>query len=272
MPEVYTLASVFTGDTIDLVLPNVRLRSVEGLGMPDVKHFTEDYAQREGEAYLGSRLKPRRIDFSFQLVYDTEADLWTARDDLIRVVAALEDGAYLTVTLPNGDVRQIIVRYSGGLTLPRNLGHNLSQQVYVLECIAHDPLFYDPTTVTLFYDNTDLGNSLPISNLGSWITYPEILITGPLTGPTVELAGGTKLLDLSAYSIAGAEVVTIDLKPGHKTIISSVAGNILPYLIDASDLATFCFEVGNNTLEVYGGGSSGATAFAMAYQHLFVGM
>jgi len=270
MPETYTLTGVGTGDHIDLILPNVRLRSVEGLGMPDVKHFTEDYAQQEGEAYLGSRLKPRHLMFNFQLVYDTEADLWTARDDLIRVVSVLEDGVYLTVTMPNGDEREIVVRYSGGLSLPRSLEHNLSQQVCVLECIAHDPLFYDPMPVTYPYINTDVGVNQNINNAGSWITYPQFHIVGPLSAPKV--VHGSQILDLSAYNIAGAEWINIDLRPGHKTIISSVAGNILPYLTEASDLATFCFEPGGSTFRVEGGGTSGATTFAVAFYALYVGV
>jgi len=270
MPETYTLTAVGTGDHIDLILPNVRLRNVDGLGMPDVKHFTEDYAQQEGEAYLGSRLKPRHLLFSFQLVYDTEADLWTARDDLMRVVSVLEDGVYLRVTMPNGDEREIVVRYSGGLSLPRSLEHNLLQQVCVLECIAHDPLFYDPATVTLYYIYTDVGNNLPFDNLGSWITYPEFVIGGPLNAPIIH--HGSQILDLSAFNIAAGRSVHIDLRPGHKTITESVVGNILPYLTEASDLATFAFEPGGNVFRLNGNGETAATTFAVAFKALYVGV
>jgi hypothetical protein len=67
MPETYTLYDS-AGNPTSIVRPNWRLQSVDGLGMPDVEHISEQYVGQDGEVYLSSRLKRRFVNLKFQLV------------------------------------------------------------------------------------------------------------------------------------------------------------------------------------------------------------
>ena len=53
------------GDEIELKYPYIRLREIDGLGMPEVRHLEEQSAQQDGVTYLGSRLG-RRVFYPVQ--------------------------------------------------------------------------------------------------------------------------------------------------------------------------------------------------------------
>jgi len=145
MPEVYTLIDSL-GNQLDFGLPNFRITGVEGLGMPGVTHLSEKYAQQDGETWSGASLEKRIVTVSFHIVRESESDLWDARDELLRLIKTLTAGFKLRVTLPNAGVRQIDLRYDSAFSLPRTIEMHDQQQRAVLQCVAHEPLLYDPTS------------------------------------------------------------------------------------------------------------------------------
>ncbi len=281
MPETYTLIDRWTALQTPIVQPHWRLKSVDGLGMPDLVHVAEQYVGQDGEVYLSSRLKKRFVNLEFQLVYDTEAELWDARYELLEIAKIFAAGFYLRVVAPNGDIRQLDLRFSDGLGMIRKEGRNLIEQPAVLQCVAHDPLLYDPTPVSsAVYDQTDIGNDVDITNPGSWQTYPVITIHGPLDNVLVEnrSTAETMELDFGAYSLTAADEVTINLAPGYKTVVSTLNGNIIAYLTTDSNLATWRLlaapEVagGVNTIRVSGTNEGANTAFVLDYYARYIGM
>jgi len=272
MPEIYTFIDYYGNET-DLLLEHWRVMSVDGLGMSDVGHLGSRYAQQDGETYLGTRLKPRIITMSFQLVYDTESELWDARDGLLRIMQHFAHGFHLRIALPNGDTRQIDLRFQSGLTLPRDLSQNLTQQVCVMQCIAHEPLLYDPDPEVYSYGEAEIVQTPGvIANVGSWVAYPIITVTGPLIQPWLENTTTGEVLDFSAFDIAGGDVVTIDLTPGHKSITSVAAGNILPYLTTDSDLATWHLDPLDNWIQFWGAGATYDTLIEFSFNALYIGI
>jgi hypothetical protein len=280
MPETYTLIDRQTSAQTPILLPNWRLQTVDGLGMPNVVHVAEEYVGQDGEVYLSSKLKKRFVNLKFQLVEDTEADLWDARYALLEIVKVLAAGFYLRIAAPNGDVRQLDLRYSDGLGMLRDLAQNLAQQVAVLQCVAHDPLLYDPTPLAAVFDQGDIGNDVDVPNPGSWQTYPVIGIHGPLGDVLVEnrTSAETMELDLGAYVLGAGDEVLINLSPGYKTIVSTLNGNIISYLTDDSNLATWRLltapvaPLGVNTIRVSGTGDGAGTAFVLDYYARYIGM
>jgi len=300
MPEVYTLIDS-RGTPMALSLPNVRLRDVDGLGMPDLRHLSEQYAQQDGETYLDTRLSKRIVIFSYQLVYNNESDLWDARDDLLEIMKVFASGFTLQIVTPNGNTRLITLRYDSALSLPRSLEMAHEMQVVALQCVAHDPLLYSPNEVAVDFSaglyagtwlfGTATGLIFPatfgasvintptlVTNLGSWLAYPRLLIGGPLSGPIIENLTTSEKLDLSSYTLVAGEAVVVDLRFGYKTITSSINGNILRYLSTDSDLATFHLAAdpealnGDNTIIAHGSGATVAAQFILAYTPRWIGV
>ncbi len=103
------------------------------------------------------------------------------------------------------------------------------------------------------------------NNPGTAETYPVV---------TIQRSGGTSLALSSIinhttgdalyfnYNLADGETLTIDLKPGHKTVTSNLYGNQISKLLGNSQFATFRFLPGSNNLAVLAvpGGSPTVTA------------
>lgn len=277
MPESYTLIDSL-GNEITFGLPTIRIKGVEGLGMPDVRHMSEQYAQQDGETWSDARLQKRILTMAFQIVESDEAGLWDAREDFLRLVKVLSSGFKLRVTLPNGNVRQIDLRYDSAFTLPRTDEMHDRQQTATIQAVAHDPLWYDPTSVLWAFAVSGGGSgswSWPLAYpagwggsvaegtletkqyVGTWKAYPIITLTGPMEKPVItNHTTGDVLEFLDGYQIDEGESVVIDLRPGNKTVTHSVDGNAPDALTDDSDLGTWHIAAhpearsGNNSISV----------------------
>ncbi len=266
------------GETIELTDPYVRLKEIDGIGMPDVRHIEEAYAQQDGVTYLETRLDKRIIQMRFDLWAATEADMWTARNEMLRLIRVFAAGFSLRLDLPNGAARQIDLRYDSQFTLPRQWEENNKIQPAVLQCVAHNPTFYDPTPVLWGFAISGGGASYgfdpgnpgtwghepdglgfpagwgistvlapPESKIyaGTWKAYPLITLRGPMTEPVVENhTTGDKLEFVSGYVIDVGEVVQIDLRMNSRaqralTVTHSVDGNVPHALSDDSNVGTF---------------------------------
>lgn len=273
------------GVELELVTPYYRFRDIDGIGMPEVQHLEEEYAQQDGATYLGTRLAKRIILMRFDLVLDTEAELWNARKALAQIAKAFESGFKIRMALPNGDVRQLDARYSGQLTMPRNLEQHDRQQTAVMECVCHNPLWYDPTGVLWMFAvsggdgdygwepdglgwpagfgaSAAVGAQETFRYLGSWKAYPLITLRGPMTEPIItNHITGDVLEFIPGFSLDEGETVEIDLQINSRgqrplTVIHSVDGEIPDALTDDSDLGSWHIAAdpeavdGNNIISV----------------------
>lgn len=243
------LVSLFDSRGVETCLdyPNARFKGFDGMGMPPVIHMEEDYAQGVGTTYQGSAVRKRFVPLRWDIFADTDPEMWDARDEVLRLVSVLELGFKLRLTLPNGAVRQIDLRYDSQLTLPRNLEQNDNQQVFLVNCVAHNPLLYDPTSVLWAYTVSggegafafeptglafpaafggSIAEGVPESKTysGSWAAYPVITLQGPMTKPVITNhdvrylgPGGIVLTTdlvlefVDGYTIADGDSVEIDL-------------------------------------------------------------
>ena len=79
---------------------------------------------------------------------------------------------------------------------------------------------------------------LTIPYVGTWLTYPKIIITGPLNDAVITNLGTGEKLELD-YNIPAGRIVTIDLAYGVKTVTDDLGNNLIGVLSSDSDLATF---------------------------------
>lgn len=121
------------------------------------------------------------------------------------------------------------------------------------------------------------GASKTITYTGSFLTYPTITITGPITDPVLTNVSTGEDLDFTGVTIAGGDTYTIDCRFGYKTVKNAAGVNKIADLTAASDLATFHLgadpEVsgGANAFTLTGTGTDANTTVTIAYNERFVG-
>jgi hypothetical protein len=100
------------------------------------------------------------------------------------------------------------------------------------------PFAYSPANAPKLHIEYSTAGILTIPYVGTWLSYPKIVITGPLNDAVItHLETGEKIqLD---YNIPAGRVVTIDLAYGEKTVKDDLGVNLIGVLTSDSDLATF---------------------------------
>lgn len=235
-----------------------------GWGTPPIDYITERGPAQHGETVKDFFLRPRVVQLLIHQSFCDRDGQWDGRADLLN---AIRPNRQLTPTatvpgqlrrvLSDGSLRDLDVFITQGPEFDPGGGEWREHSFHeVLRFIAHDPVIYDPTLQTMQFD-LNVGGELvfPITfpiifgasyiwetkNLtypGTWLSYPTIIITGPINDPTVEnLTTGEKIsLD---YNIPVGRTVTIDLAYGVKTVVNDLGVNLIGTLTSDSDLATF---------------------------------
>lgn len=147
---------------------------------------------------------------------------------------------------------------------------------------------YDPS-VSDVPPPTDLGRglvfaygiinqSISITYVGTWLAYPTLVITGPLSGGTITNAATGEKLHFN-YDVADGETVTVNLNYGEKSVTNQNGRNLIHTLTYDSDLSTFHLapapEVtgGVNTLNIFGANVlAGRTSITVQYNTRYIGI
>ncbi len=119
---------------------------------------------------------------------------------------------------------------------------------------------------------------LNIPYTGTWLTYPKIIITGPLNDAVITNQETGDKLQLD-YHIPSGRTVTIDLSYGVKTVVDDLGTNLIGVLSSDSDLATFHIapdpeaNEGVNHISVAGTGeSAGTTQVEVQFYNRYIGI
>ncbi len=121
------------------------------------------------------------------------------------------------------------------------------------------------------------GASKTITYTGSFLSYPIVTITGPITDPVLTNVSTGEDLDFTGVTIAGGDTYTIDCRFGYKTVKNAAGVNKIADLTAGSDLATFHLgadpEVsgGANAFTLRGTGTDANTTVTVTYNERFVG-
>lgn len=264
------------------------LHRIRGLGMPVLQDFVDKGADQDGETLVGGRLKERFIEMIFTLCGE--------REDIHRAERAICEwfnpgDLYSTsvgsLRVTTGVIREIEARFYAGLDFDEVVDDNI-EVPFDLTLICPDPVFYDPVAGLIDFDLPSAGGAyIPIhvdevvTVEGDRIIYPvftitcgdvldqlkiETFVNADLISPLYSLDFGVD----SAFVVG--EIITIDLRPGRKTVVSSVNGSIITYL--SSDSNVFDFGLlpskyvldGENTVRVsgYSAGLTGSNVLMQA--------
>ena len=276
-----------------------------GLGLPPIEYRTQRGPFQNGETPLSFNLKPRLITLLHRYNNCNRQGYWDNRAELLNVMRPnRQTGSFSTGTLrkklPDGTKRDVSVFITDGLQFDDNqaIWDEFSVQD-IVRFIAHDPILYDPdeksteyTTIEetslvfpFSFDTTNItfgvssivtGSTLTYN--GTWISYPTITITGPISFPVITNVSTDEVIELN-YSISGSEIVTINLEYGNKTVTNQVDTNLIGYVSSNSDLSSFHLapdpEVtdGENVITVTGGNIvAGVSQFDVSYYEKYIGM
>jgi hypothetical protein len=244
------------------------LVSEEGTGMPPIEYIIQKGPMQHGETVIDYRLGTRTIQLIVrQDTYDRYT-YWTKRAGLLNAIRpnfhTLNNfgPGTLRKKLPDGSIRDLNVVIEQGPIFVAKSQDQWDEFGYTetLRFIAHDPIYFDPTKITLTFDDlvdpllpahTVFPTSFPITlgvtayavaksitYAGSWPTFPKIVITGPMDGFLILNATTGEWIELY-YIISTGEIVTIDLPYGNKTIVSSLGTDLSGAYVSGSDITTF---------------------------------
>lgn len=162
------------------------------------------------------------------------------------------------VQSPLGDVREINCLYTAGLEMDEDLDGSSGQtwQKMPVSFTAYDPYWYDPSPVGKTFALTQVPKFFPIFplrltasqlavddtvvNNGSVVAWPVWTITGPGTG--IKLVNTTtqqSLLFLASFALGAGEVLTVDTRPGAKTVLLQDGTDMFEQLDPVSSLWSF---------------------------------
>ncbi|PWK81736.1 tail protein [Lentzea atacamensis] len=262
---------------------------VQGRGMPPLMYETELVPEQPGERLRAVRHGAREFVLRLWITGASEAAMWTAvRDTISRMDPARGDGK-IRVTTVVGDQREITCRVQSGLELSERLNDTSGPEVQRAAVVfrASDPYWYDlsdtvetwqldPDSATWFpifplrLASSEVFTDATVTNTGDVEAWPVWTITGP--GSSIILRNLTtgKLLSLGALALTSSQVVTIDTRPGKKTITLNDGTNLFSYR--TADSSLWSLRRGANAVRIEMSSATAASSVQLARKHRYLGV
>lgn len=269
----------------------------EGFGMPPLDYVKDRAPFQNGNTVRSFTLGARPVQLVVLQNFCSREEYWAGRAALLDAlrpnrVTDFDNPGKLLYYLEGGGKRQLdVMPETGPGFSPEQDGWRAWSFTEAIRFIANDPAWYDPTLQTtsvvqstgeLVFPATfpivfgGLGTTVDVNYEGTWLEYPTIIITGPVTGPSIENTTTGDILALDTTIPAGM-TATIVLR-GQKTITRSDGANLLSYLTSNSDLTTFALQPdpiapgGVNTLQISGSDATTDTSIEVQYYHRYIGI
>lgn len=194
---------------------------LDGAGVAPVRRILESGPKIHGATDRGFRLDTREM--TLHLFFEEGSVGDTARDTLASIFLPTDSPLKLKMTREDAGVRQIDVYLNGSLDFPMSNRKATGRQDILIPLVAPDPTWYDPTQQSNTIDLSSGSGLFSQSASGlTWFDWPVFEATGPLTNLSISHnAFGSSGLSFSGSTIAALETYTIDLRPGHKTILDT---------------------------------------------------
>ena len=236
---------------LDGIVDRALVSGPSGSGMPPVEYATQQGAYQHGETVTSYRFQPRIVQLVYRRNASNRDGYWRIRDELVDVlrpnrktIGNVPQPLVLRGIRPDGRIRDLDVLIDRGPEF-ESTGSDWDEWSIQegLRLIAHNPAYYDPTTLPLSFVFTMSGElsfpiSFPISfgasrsiedqsitYVGNWIEYPVITITGPCNYVIISNLTTDEEITFNYPRSAGQQVV-IDTRHGRKTAIDPAITDI----------------------------------------------
>lgn len=298
MPTIYPQSEFWTFTTPDnikyeLTVPaNVGrwVISDEGTGLPPIDYITQRGPAQHGETVTDFFLRPRTIQLLVRQQACSRNGYWANRAGLLnnlrpnrQIVPNGVQPGQLKFRMSTGAYRAFDCFLTQGPNFQPRQPNRWDEWALqeVLRFTAFNPVAYDPAVNTqsfmlpeqLVFPITfpivfgGLNDTENIAYTGTWLEYPTIELTGPMTNPVITNLATGETIALT-YDIPAGVTVTITLTYGNKTVTDSLGNNLIGTVTPASALASFHLAPdpeaagGINPINV-AAGSVGASASAV---------
>ena len=260
----------------------------QGFGLAPMHRITQRGPMQHGDSDVDFRLDPRIMQLPIVAITTSIDDYYTARGRLLSVFSPSNVMGTLTVTTSTWS-RSIDVKVLGGMAFDTDpqVGYTLRA---VIQLRADDPTWYDanpltingssgiagtPTAYPVIYPRTygtaNINATTTYSYDGTWLSYPVITATGPITGLVIT-NNTTGQVITTTGSIAAGRTYTYDLRYGKKTVYDDLGNNQIATVASSSNLATWAIVTGTNSISITASSSSSPAAVIITYYTRFVGI
>lgn len=263
-----------------------------GAFMPSVALVTQQVPQQPGAREKYVQIGEGNPQVPLLIKAGDEPTLAVARRALVYAMNPARGLGTLRSTAQDGAVRDLNCRLVDGLRGDESSQNRQPGAIFVdLQFAAADPFWYDTDYTVLsfgtgapvvFLSNPFLGpnisssgiaSSFSVYNGGDVEAWPIWIITGP--GNTIVLTNNTtgKSLTLSGsggLTLSGGQVLTIDTRPGVKTVTREDGSNQFASVSSTSSL--WELAPGNNSISLSIAGTSGASGLQLKYKQRYLGI
>jgi len=290
----YSITYTTAGTTYNLNGANaglgvtVRYLGDQGFGMAPMHRITQRGPLQHGDSDIDFRLDPRILQLPLLIEASTLDSGYEAREALTKIFTPSNGVGTLRITTDSMD-RAIDCVTLGGMDF--NVDPATGWHVRtVVQLRASDPTWYNPTpisggatpsiagtptpvplTVPWTAGASALSSTLAITNAGTWLSYPIITATGPITNLVITNTTSGDKIEVSG-TISSGDTWTFDLRYGRKTVIDQTGANKSSTITADSSLATFAIERGANAITVTGSSTGAASAVNLVYYTRYVGV
>lgn len=258
----------------------------KGRFMPPPRFSTSQVPSQPGERLREVTHGPRKFMVRLVITAATEPLLRTAQRNLVDAMdPTLGDGTF-RVQSPLGDVREVACRYMDGLDLDEGVETSgPTMQKADVTFFAVDPYWQASSDTTMPFTIGAVPTFFPIppirltaseiavdtSVLNDGIeAWPRWTIAGPGSVITLRNLTTGKLLKLPTTSIGTGETITIDTRPGYKTIRKS-DGTSLWSDVDLSVSSLWQLARGNNAIRLeMSGAIAGTSSLTLAFRKRYL--
>lgn len=259
-----------------------------GRFMPPILAIEDIVPGQPGSRRRMTQHKPKDVLLPLWITAVDDVTLRAKTRALVYAFDPTRGDGILTVTAPDGTQRKLTCRSAAGLELGEKADTDtfVTWQRAALQLHANDPYFYDTSTQVLsyalnpaaatpffpFFPLTVSGDGViantTITNGGDIAAWPVWTITGPGTG-TILVANDTLGQQIALTQPLGStDVLTIDTRPGIKSVRLASGVNAFSLLTPTSTL--WPLAPGPNAVRVIVSGASVATSVTLVYVNRYL--
>lgn len=254
-----------------------------GRFMPPVAFEEEGIPEQPGERLRAVRHRSREFTLPILFRDTTDAGLRTAIRDLVAKLDPTRGDGRIRVTAPGGDQREITCRYMAGLEGDEQAMLRAQKAPVVFK--AHDPYWYATGDTTTTFTVGTAGSFFPffplvlassevftdatVINVGDVDAWPVWTVTGPGSNLVLRNLTTGKQLTLSV-TLGASESVSIDTRPGVKTVTHSNGSNLFPDLSANSSL--WPLRRGANSVRIELTSATAASSVVLSWRPRYLGV
>lgn len=257
-----------------------------GRFMPKIEAQVDQVPDQPGGLLRSTRHGVHEFVLPLSIAASTEADLRSILRSLVDRMDPTRGVGRIRVTSPVGDQREINCVYAAGLEVEEktDVSGPLLQKVPVAFA-AYDPYWYDVSPISKVFTLTSVPNFFPIFpirltasqlvvddtvlNGGSVETWPVWTVTGP--GGQVKLTNTTtnQTLSLPNINLTAGQVLTIDTRPGVKTVTLNDGTNMFGS-IDHAVSSLWSLRRGANAIRLEMASINVASSLSVSYYQRYL--